>query len=190
MGRMTEHIKRRFREGVDVDVIIEEAAAIEAEMLRERRARIESRRANRRATRLSEDWRPTDKDLSFARERGLDGSELADEIMKFRNYWTAKSQDATKLDWGATWRNWVLRALELRHGRPYRRRGGGSYDSPSRLAPTGANAILAGMGNLARRLDQKRDAARSGDRKVPDGSDAPKQLDFDDRRTRRDREPH
>ena len=33
------------------------------------------------------------------------------EVLKFRDYWTAKSgKDATKLDWQATWRNWARNA--------------------------------------------------------------------------------
>ena len=35
------------------------------------------------------------------------------ETEKFINYWTAKSgKDATKLDWVATWRNWMLNASQ------------------------------------------------------------------------------
>ena len=35
------------------------------------------------------------------------------ETDKFINYWRAKSgKDATKLDWVATWRNWMLNAEE------------------------------------------------------------------------------
>lgn len=35
------------------------------------------------------------------------------ETEKFINYWTAKTgQAATKLDWPATWRNWMLGAAE------------------------------------------------------------------------------
>lgn len=35
------------------------------------------------------------------------------ETEKFRNYWSAKTgQGATKLDWEATWRNWMLKASE------------------------------------------------------------------------------
>lgn len=34
------------------------------------------------------------------------------ETEKFVNYWRARSKDATKLDWEATWRNWMLTAAE------------------------------------------------------------------------------
>jgi hypothetical protein len=35
------------------------------------------------------------------------------ETVKFINYWQAKSgKDAVKVDWVATWRNWMLNAAE------------------------------------------------------------------------------
>lgn len=35
------------------------------------------------------------------------------ETAKFIDYWTAKSgKDATKVDWVATWRNWMRKAAE------------------------------------------------------------------------------
>jgi hypothetical protein len=40
------------------------------------------------------------------------------ETEKFINYWRAKSgATATKVDWPATWRNWMITAAE-RAGRP------------------------------------------------------------------------
>ena len=38
---------------------------------------------------------------------------------KFRNYWVAKSgKDATKLDWQATWENWVDSGITQREHPP------------------------------------------------------------------------
>jgi len=38
-------------------------------------------------------------------------ADIALETEKFINFWVAKSgKDATKLDWNATWRNWILNA--------------------------------------------------------------------------------
>jgi len=35
------------------------------------------------------------------------------ETDKFRDYWLAKSgRDATKVDWNATWKNWLRKAAE------------------------------------------------------------------------------
>lgn len=37
------------------------------------------------------------------------GVDLRVETEKFINYWIAKAgKDATKLDWGRTWKNWIL----------------------------------------------------------------------------------
>jgi hypothetical protein len=50
--------------------------------------------------------------VAWARERvpTVDGRV---ETEKFVNYWRGKAgKDATKLDWPATWRNWMLNAAE------------------------------------------------------------------------------
>jgi hypothetical protein len=66
-----------------------------------------------RATRCPPDWAPSESDLSFALSKGLPREKIPIEAEKFRNYWSAKSgAAATKLDWAATWRNWVLSACE------------------------------------------------------------------------------
>jgi hypothetical protein len=69
----------------------------------------------RRATRIPGDFKVTPAMVEWSRERcpTVDGRH---ETEKFINHWTAKSgKDATKLDWAATWRNWMLRAVELAH---------------------------------------------------------------------------
>lgn len=66
----------------------------------------------RRGTRLPDDFAVTDEMKTWFAEncRGVDGGR---ETEKFRNYWLAKSgKDATKIDWPATWRNWMLNAAE------------------------------------------------------------------------------
>lgn len=51
---------------------------------------------------LPDDWR------AFASE--FEDCDADTEFERFGNYWRAKSgKDATKLDWFATWRNWILR---------------------------------------------------------------------------------
>ena len=48
-----------------------------------------------RGTRLSPDWLP-------------EGNFEQEELERFRDYWTAKAgKDAVKVDWQATWRNWL-----------------------------------------------------------------------------------
>lgn len=80
------------------------------------RAEVEASQAppRPRASRLADDWFPSDADRAFAIELGLLPAHLAIEADKFGDYWRAKSgKDATKLDWSATWRNWCRKALEM-----------------------------------------------------------------------------
>ena len=64
--------------------------------------------SKKRGTRLSADFKP---DLEFAVSIGVDHSRGLIEFDKFRDYWTAKAgKDAVKLDWPATWRNWIRNA--------------------------------------------------------------------------------
>lgn len=61
-----------------------------------------------RATRLPTDWKPDDDDWKFALGEGLTVPEVETEAAKFLDYWTAKGgKDGRKLDWKATWRNWI-----------------------------------------------------------------------------------
>jgi 5-methylcytosine-specific restriction endonuclease McrA len=67
----------------------------------------------RKGSRIPPDWNPSPADRLFAISKGMSGARINTEAEKFRNYWTAKSgAAATKLDWAATWRNWVLSSLE------------------------------------------------------------------------------
>jgi hypothetical protein len=61
--------------------------------------------ARKRATRLPPDWQPSEAESAYAKGKGLDVAKTAE---LFRNYWHAKSSNATKLDWTATWRNWCI----------------------------------------------------------------------------------
>jgi uncharacterized protein YdaU (DUF1376 family) len=61
----------------------------------------------KRGTRLSEDWQPDEKLIQFAKEKRPDLN-LNDTVRMFKNYWVAKTRDATKLDWNLTFENWVM----------------------------------------------------------------------------------
>jgi hypothetical protein len=65
-----------------------------------------------RGRKLPPNWRPTDDD--WAEACCALGSRRAEiELAKFRDYWPAKPGSAgRKLDWDATWRNWVRKAAE------------------------------------------------------------------------------
>lgn len=64
----------------------------------------------KRGTRLPADWTPSDADFEFAQSQGISNARIIEIADSFRDYWTAKTgKDATKLDWPATWRNWIRR---------------------------------------------------------------------------------
>ena len=68
------------------------------------------------ATRLPNDWNPSNADIEFANQTGVDWIKNA-EI--FRDYWVAQpGVKGRKANWSATWRNWVRRASEHRVTRP------------------------------------------------------------------------
>ncbi len=68
--------------------------------------------SKKKGCRLSEDWQP---DEVFAIREGMTAYEIRREAEKFRNYWWSQpGQRGVKLDWQATWRNWVLKATEGR----------------------------------------------------------------------------
>ncbi len=63
----------------------------------------------KKATRLSEDWTlpETWRNWALAERPDLNPDRIADE---FRDFWIAKSgANATKMNWQATWRNWIRR---------------------------------------------------------------------------------
>lgn len=87
------------------------------------------------ATRIDPGWMPTPLDRQTAMDEGLTEAEITRIADSFRDYWLSKpGAQARKLDWSATWRNWVRREADNReksrngngprngngHGRPSR----------------------------------------------------------------------
>lgn len=63
-----------------------------------------------RGVRLSGDWEPSDSVNAQMREERPDIN-LESELMIFRDYWIAQpGAKGVKVDWDATWRNWVRRS--------------------------------------------------------------------------------
>lgn len=61
-------------------------------------------------SRLPDEWQPREEDRDWARQERPD-VDLRTETAAFRDYWTAKpGKDGVKLDWSATWRNWIRKA--------------------------------------------------------------------------------
>jgi len=67
----------------------------------------------KRGTRLDPTWTPSPALIQQVRDQGIPDDLARRELPKFRDFWTAKTgRNATKLDWDATWRNWLRTAQE------------------------------------------------------------------------------
>nr|DAI62755.1 MAG TPA: replisome organizer [Caudoviricetes sp.] len=70
----------------------------------------------KRGTRLPEGWTPerSQANLRAEHDSGLTPDELSSQLDRFRDHWAAQpGSKGTKLDWQATWRNWVRRSAEI-----------------------------------------------------------------------------
>jgi len=66
----------------------------------------------KKASRLPEDWEPSDELIAFMRKERPDLNP-SHTIMKFCNYWQSKSgKGATKLGWNKTFQNWGVQEKE------------------------------------------------------------------------------
>lgn len=66
----------------------------------------------KRGARIPPDFCPRSEDVAWAK-KNHPSIDLDYETGKFRDYWTAKpGKDGVKLDWTATWRNWIRKADE------------------------------------------------------------------------------
>lgn len=83
-----------------------------------------SRERSARAQRLPDGWTPADDPVH--EEAKAAHVDLRRELDRFRDYWRAQGgAKGRKVDWQATWRNWVRRAVD---DRP---RSNGARDGPS-----------------------------------------------------------
>lgn len=71
-----------------------------------------SERASR-GTRIDPNWKPNQADWQVASDEGFSSPEIEREALRFRDYWTARAgAGGVKLDWQATWRNWIRTSAE------------------------------------------------------------------------------
>lgn len=97
-------------------------------------------KSSARGSRLPQSWAPTPKDYAFASSQGLTGQEINNEADRFRDYWIAATgRNATKLDWEATWRNWI------RNRRP----AGKASGAQSAGQPRGGGLVAAGLRDIS-----------------------------------------
>ena len=72
-----------------------------------------------RGSRIDPNWSPSPADRQAARSEGMPEAEIDRTAAKFRDFWTGKAGAAgVKLDWPATWRNWVRSDCERRGWTP------------------------------------------------------------------------
>jgi len=72
-----------------------------------------------RGSRIAPDWSPSPDDRQSARSEGMPEAEIDRTAAKFRDFWTGKAgASGVKLDWPATWRNWVRSDCEKRGWTP------------------------------------------------------------------------
>jgi uncharacterized protein YdaU (DUF1376 family) len=98
-----------------------QAIASSREEKRREEKSIEKREANaspkNRGARLSADWFLPMEWGEWALTEGMDRDAIRIEAERFRDYWCGKAgQQAVKLDWLATWRNWIRTAKERGNG--------------------------------------------------------------------------
>lgn len=92
----------------------------------------------KKGTRLSQDWKLPREWGDWAMGEGWPETVIRFEAEKFRDYWVGLAgQKATKLDWPATWRNWMRRngGPKVIHG--------GQYDKPTKQSER-LNAFISG----------------------------------------------
>lgn len=69
----------------------------------------------KKGTRIPENWNPSRTDSNMKAEEGHDTGWLELELARFRDYWAGVAgAKGVKLDWDATWRNWVRRADDFK----------------------------------------------------------------------------
>lgn len=74
------------------------------------------RKPDRKGCRLPSDFKP---DQDWSKSTGLPREILVEEFQKFQDYWNGKTgKDATKLDWQATWRNWIRNSRAFQSMKP------------------------------------------------------------------------
>lgn len=94
----------------------------------------------KRGCRLPEDWVLSKELGDWALSEGWPEETVRLEAEKFRDYWhSATGRNATKLDWAATWRNWMRNVPK--HLRPIQ--GGRTDDDRQSRATRMLNARLA-----------------------------------------------
>ncbi len=96
----------------------------------------EGKPSPKKGSRLSEDWTLPKLWGEWAVQQQLSEKEVRDQAARFRDYWIGvPGQKGVKLDWQATWRNWIRSAIA---------RGTGYVNGGARSRqPTASDSIMA-----------------------------------------------
>lgn len=102
--------RARLEENRRTSPILPESPTTSDQEGKGREGKEKSDAAQKRGQRLPEGWNP-DREVIDQMRREFPGVDLQAEHAKFTDYWQAKAgRDAVKLDWNATWRNWIRSA--------------------------------------------------------------------------------
>lgn len=98
----------------------------------------------KRATRLSQDWVLPKEWGQWALSESWPESVIRVEAEKFRDYWIGVGgAKGAKLDWQATWRNWMRNSKTT----PFTAINGGSHGQPASKSKTRMDAFIRGAGS-------------------------------------------
>jgi uncharacterized protein YdaU (DUF1376 family) len=88
------------------------SSRIEENREEEREAIASPKNEGSRGTRLPRDWQLPSDWAAWAEGQGVRPEVVRREGERFRDYWISKpGKDGTKLDWQATWRNWMRKHI-------------------------------------------------------------------------------
>jgi hypothetical protein len=126
-----------------------------------------SERASR-GTRIDPTWSPSDADRSLGREEGFSDTEINREALRFRDYWSGRAgSGGVKLDWAATWRNWIRTSGEKLGKTPKAPGNGGEAVGSGFLAKAGSNELEAWDAFGKREKGKSFPRDRNGDWRFP-----------------------
>lgn len=118
----------------------------------------------KRASRLPEDWVLPGDYGEWAQEQGLSDAEIKLESERFKDYWIAASgKTASKLDWLATWRNWIRNSKKGVYN------ANGHSDNRGHARPSGAggrgyhDSVMDGFGKAAIEIEGRAGRGGGGD---------------------------
>jgi hypothetical protein len=120
-----------------------------------------------RGTRIDPNWMPSEADRLTARNEGFTDAEIDREALRFRDYWVGRAgSGGVKLDWAATWRNWVRTSAE-KLGKTPIRPDSAAVETSLYLARSGSEELDAWDAYTKQRTGKTLPRNRDGHWRVP-----------------------